>query len=109
MKKLRVHSDTSTDGKLFCSFISLIAASRIPERLKEFNDSGGHRRISKDGLINELDKIRVVIMRGENGRLMNPLTKLQRELPNAFGISEHALQTSVANVEDLCIRKSSEI
>jgi transposase len=92
MKKMRTHTDLTTNGKLFCSFIALIASSQISEKLRLFNEAGGHRRISKHKLICELEKIKVII-HGSTRRLMNPPTKLQRELLVSLGIAEAKLQS----------------
>jgi transposase len=96
MKRVRVHSDAAIGGKLFCAFIALIAASQISEKLRSFNEAGGHRRISKGKLISELEKIKVILRRGGNRRLANPVTKKQRELLSAIGIPETNLKSFVS-------------
>jgi hypothetical protein len=84
MKRLRTHSGDTTDGKMFCAFIALIAISEIAKRtaagMKE-------KPIGKIELMNELEKIKAVYL--SNGRhLMNPVTKTRANHSNstrAFG------------------------
>jgi hypothetical protein len=96
MKRMRTHNDATTGGKLFCAFIALIAASRMTEVIGKVNSIAGHRRMSKEALILELEKIKIVSV--ANGRrIMAPLTKTQRELFAAFGADEEALNSYIAN------------
>ena len=96
MKRLRTHSAETTDGKMFCAFVALIAASGITNKLSGFLKDNS---MSKDALISELEKIRVVIM-PNGGRLTNPLTKTQRTIFETCGISEDEL-ASYINGNDL--------
>ena len=107
---MRCHSSSSIDGKIFCCFIALIAATYMSEKLRIFNDLGGHRRLSKINLIKEFEKIKVIV-RGEKRRLLNPITKLQRELLSGFGIAENELESFAkdAKLNTLYIGKSLEI
>ena len=84
MKRLHTHSSSATDGKMFCSFIALIAAIEMANRLSEFMEK---KSMSKDAVISELEKIRVVAM-SDGRRLMNPLTKTQRTIFEMFGLSQ---------------------
>ena len=83
MKRLRVHSSNAVDGKLFCSFLSLIAAMEISNRLSVFMKE---KALCKGSLISELEKIKVVYM-NDGRRLMNPLTKTQRTIFETCGFS----------------------
>jgi transposase len=87
MKRLHTHSSNTTDGKIFCSFIALIAAIEMTNKLSEFMKK---KSMSKDALISELEKIKVVIM-SDGRRLMNPITKTQRTIFETFGLSEDDL------------------
>jgi hypothetical protein len=55
--------------------------------LREYNEASKHRNVSKHKLILELEKIRVFAASGGK-RLMNPLTKTQRDILTAFKVSE---------------------
>ena len=91
MKRLRTHNSSTTDGKMFCAFIALIAISRMSSLLSEFMKS---KSMSKDGLISELEKIKIVTI--SNGmRLMNPVTKTQRTILEACNLSEENLKAYI--------------
>jgi hypothetical protein len=91
MKRLRTHSDDTTAGKMFCAFIALIATCRVQAAagpvLKRSKQS-----ISKKGLLAEMDKIKIVD--APHGlRLINPATKLQRDILHAAGLTQDDLTT----------------
>jgi hypothetical protein len=91
MKRLRTHTDQTTAGKMFCAFIALIATCHIQAKtgpvLKQSKQS-----ISKKGLLAEMDKIKIVEA-AHNLRLINPATKLQRDILQATGLTENDLTT----------------
>ena len=94
MKRLRTHHDETTDGKLFCAFIALIAASEIQAKvgpaLKKSKQS-----ISKRGVLAEMDKVKVVDA-PSGRRLINPATKTQRQILQALGLTEDGLKSYAA-------------
>jgi transposase len=92
MKRMRTHNTDTTDGKIFCAFIALIALSKISEKVKDLNKKGGRRRLSKERLLAEMEKIKVVTLSGGRN-LMNALTKTQRDMLDAFGIKETDLRS----------------
>ena len=87
MKRLHTHSSSTTDGKMFCSFIALIAAIEMANKLSEFMKK---KSMSKDALVSELEKIKVVVM-SDGKRLMNPITKTQRTIFETFDLSQDDL------------------
>jgi transposase len=96
IKRMRAHTDATVGGKLFCSFIALIVASEMTNCLYEFNSASRQRILSKRGLIAELEKIRIFVT-PDGRRLMNPLTKTQRDLLKAFKANDHDLNTYISN------------
>jgi transposase len=109
MKRMRTHTDATVGGKLFCAFIALIVASEMSNCLNVFNDVNKQRTLSKRSLISELQKIRVIITNGGK-RLMNPLTKMQRTLFEAFKASEADLNMYISNQSKFCMcKKRTEI
>ena len=90
MKRMRTHNDKTTNGKLFCVFIALIAINSIGEKVKDLNDKKGRRRITKQSLIQELEGIKIVSLTGGN-HLMNSLTKDQKDILKVFRITEDEL------------------
>lgn len=91
MRRLKTHNDQTTDGKLFCAFVSLIAVCAINGRMGEYM---AKHSVSKDAIIRELEKVKVITM-VDGRRLMNPLTKRQRQLYGLVGISEEDVQAYV--------------
>jgi transposase len=96
MKRLRTHRQETTDGKLFCAFIALIVTSQIGVSL---GDMMKEKSWSKNDVIKELEKVRVVFSAGKE-RLMNPMTKTQRLIYEVFGLSEDNLKTYVSTSAD---------
>jgi transposase len=91
MKRLRTHNTQTTDGKLFCAFIALIVISQINVKLGTYMKD---QSMSKDSVIAELDKVKVVFASADR-RLMNPLTKTQRTILEAFALSENNIKAYI--------------
>jgi transposase len=92
MKRMRTHSDTTTDGKLFLAFVSLIAVSHMGNKLADFMKE---KSLSKASVISELEKIKAVAIT-ESKRLLNPLTKTQKLLLKPLGLGENDLKAYVS-------------
>jgi transposase len=91
MKRLKTHNDETTDGKLFCSFIALIVTLQIGVKLKNYMKE---HSMSKNSVIKELETIRV--HKSISGkRIMDALTKTQREIYNAFGLTKEDLEAYI--------------
>jgi transposase len=91
MKRLRTHNTHTTDGKLFCAFIALIITSHINAKLGEFMKG---RSMSKDSVIAELEKIKAIFASADR-RLMNPVTKTQRSILEAFRLDENEVKSYI--------------
>jgi hypothetical protein len=94
MKRMRTHNSKTAEGKLFCCFIALIIVSEIGIKLKDLMKKQG---LSKNSVIREMEKIRVVIGTGGK-RLMNPVTKLQRKILEPFGLGEEDVKSYLARL-----------
>jgi transposase len=94
MHRLRTHRDETTDGKVFCAFTSLIAVSQIQAKIGPVLKAS-KQSLSKQGVLAEMDKIKV-IQAPTGRRLMNPATKLQRDILEALDITEQDLKSYVA-------------
>jgi transposase len=81
MKRLRTHNQETMEGKMFCAYLSLIVRMHIANKLSKWMDD---HRFTIERVIRELTKIRTVSSL-KSPRLLNPLTKLQREILEAFG------------------------
>ena len=91
MKRLRTHNPGTTDGKMFCAFIALIAVSSMSRQLSDFMKDYSH---TKNTIISELEKIKIVTM--TNGiRMMNPITKTQRTIFEACNTTEDHLKAYI--------------
>jgi len=91
MKRLRTHSTRTTDGKVFCAFIALIALSQINTKLHGFMKD---RSMSKEAVVAEMEKIKIVFASGGR-RLMNPVTKTQRLILEVFGLGEEDIKAFI--------------
>ena len=91
MHRLRTHRQETTDGKVFCAFVALIARMPIENAL------GGwmcENRMTMERVLREFAKVRCV--QGADGRrLLNPLTKKQREIVELMGFSEDDVRAFV--------------
>ena len=96
MKRMHTHTTATTDGKLFLAFIALIAVSELQVRLKTMMRE---KSWSKDVIIAELEKIKVVST-SDGKRLMNPITKTQRLIFEPFALSEDDLRAYVTATPD---------
>jgi transposase len=84
MKRMRTHNTETTDGKLFCAFIGFIVASEIGIKYGKYIKK---KSLSKESLIREMEKI--TIGKDNTGwRLLNQVTKKQREIMNQIGLTE---------------------
>ena len=93
MRRLRVHSSGVLEGKLFVAFVSLIVVCELSRLLSEFMRV---KSLSKVGLFLELDKIKVVVL-SDGVCLINPLTKTQRDILEACGLTEDDLKNYLKN------------
>ena len=85
MKRLRTHYADTTDGKLFCAFVALIAAMHMQDKLGKLMTENS---LTKDKIVLELEKMQVVQF-GENKRQYAPLSKLQKSIISEFGFTEN--------------------
>lgn len=92
MSRLRTHADETTEGKVFCAFVSLIVALRMQGELEPLM---AKKNLTKKRVIAELEKAKVVTTAGGK-RLMNPLTRLQKDILAPFGLTEDDFKEFVA-------------
>jgi transposase len=79
VKRLRVHRDDATNGKLFLGFISLILMSHIHQVM---TTNKMYKTVSLKELIKQMEKLRVQYISGN--RILFPLTKFQKYIFNIF-------------------------
>jgi transposase len=83
MKRLRMHSSTTVDGKLFVQFIALIYISALR---KEMRKVGLIQRYTVRELLQEMDTLTKVKYSGKYGHIFTEVTKSQREILKALNI-----------------------
>ncbi|MEW5818381.1 MAG: hypothetical protein AB1798_23705 [Spirochaetota bacterium] len=81
-KRLRIHGRKSLEGMLFINFIALILYTFIQRTLKSGTLG---KRYTMNELFYELKKLAMVTL-GENQKILNEVTKKQREIFKAFDI-----------------------
>ena len=89
MRRLHVHSDEAAEGKAFIAFLALIVHSRMQSKLQEYMDTN---KYTFRKILLELDKVKMICAadRPRGCRLLNPPTKLQREILVCLGLSDNS-------------------
>ena len=84
MKRLRMHSSATVDGRLFVQFIALIYMSALR---KEMRQSGLIKRYTARELLQEMDTLTKIKYSGKYGHILTEITKSQREILEGFKIT----------------------
>ena len=86
MRSLHVQRDEVAEGKMFIAFIALIVRSYMQNRLRGYMSD--HKYTFKKILL-ELEKSKVICSAHDpnNGRLLNPPTKTQKDMFDLLGLS----------------------
>ena len=82
LKRLRIHSEKRMRNKMFVAFIALTLVSFIHKVMKE---KGVYRNMTMEKMFITLSKLKKVTVNGQD--ILRPLTKEQRDIFIAFGIS----------------------
>lgn len=80
--RLRVHSDNAMQGKLFVGFVASVIMSNIN---KVMSKAGLYKKYTMKELLQVLTKHRIQEINGET--IMSPISKEQRTIYEAFGLS----------------------
>lgn len=83
MKRLRMHSSATVDGRLFVQFIALIYMSALR---KEMRKSGLIKRYTVRELLQEMETLTKVKYSGKYGHILTQVTKPQREILQGLNI-----------------------
>jgi transposase len=84
LSRLRIHSDSAMDGRIFVAFISLILQSHIHKIMKE---KDLYTKYTKEKLLYEMKKIKKIEFSDEGQNIITEISKNQREIFEAFGIT----------------------
>ena len=92
MKRLRVHSEDATEGKMFIAFLGLILRTYVHNKLKDYLDANSP--FSMPQVFDELRMIKTV--KTKSGMLLhNPVTKKQRTILEQFGLGEENISAAL--------------
>ena len=83
MKRLRMHSSATVDGRLFVQFVALIYMSALREEMRR---SGLIERYTVRELLQEMETLTKVKYSGKYGHILTELTKPQREILQGINI-----------------------
>jgi len=83
MKRLRMHSSATVDGRLFVQFIALIYMSAVR---REMRASGLIGRYTTRELLQEMETLTKVKYSGKYGHILTEVTKSQRDILKSLNI-----------------------
>ncbi len=84
MKRLRIHSSASMDGRLFVQFIALIIMSALRKKMRE---TGLLEKYTVRELLLEMETLTKVRYSGRYGHILTEVTKPQRHILESLGIN----------------------
>ncbi|MEW5920147.1 MAG: transposase [Bacillota bacterium] len=84
MKRLRIHSSASMDGRLFVQFIALILMSALRKKMRE---TGLIEKYTTRELLMEMETLTKVRYSGRYGHILTEVTKPQRHILESLGIN----------------------
>ena len=86
MKRLRIHSSTTMDSRLFIQFIALILISRIRTLAFEAKQNKALRFMTVKDIMEAMECIARITYSGKYGSTISELAPLQRDIIAAFGL-----------------------
>lgn len=81
--RLRTHKQTTTDGKIFVSFIALIIRSWVMQKVCDYKEMNNLTYKKIANILNDI----IVILTNSDVRLLKSLTKQQKEILALFGLN----------------------
>ncbi len=84
MKRLRIHSSASMDGRFFVQFIALILMSALRKKMRE---TGLIEKYTTRELLIEMETLTKVRYSGRYGHILTEVTKPQRHILESLGIN----------------------
>lgn len=98
-KSYRSHNRASLDSKLFVEFVALIIRNRIYTQLKDHAVKEGRKNfLTVPAAIKELEKIEITRQTDHNYRLDHAVTKTQKEILKAFGLTADDIRTQAIEI-----------
>ena len=98
----RTYSENSTRSKIFVEFIALIIRSRIFTLLREavLNSNIKENFMTVPAAMKELDKIESVMLSNERYMLDHAVTKTQKTILSAFGLTENDVREKACEIRN---------
>lgn len=99
----RTHSDENTRSKIFVEFIALIIRSRIFTLLREavLNNNIKDNFMTVPAAMKELEKIESVMTSNKQYMLDHAVTKTQKTILSAFGLTEADVREEAAEIKEI--------
>lgn len=94
MKRLHCHSDETLEGKMFVAFFALILRSCLQNKLRNYMSE---TNLTFSSVLKELRKIKYVYT-NEGKRLLSPITKKQRDILTACGLTSASVHDWLSKV-----------
>ena len=83
MKRLRIHTSSTMDGRLFIQFIALIYLSALRKKMR---DTGLTEKYTVRELLLEMETLTQIRYSGKYGHILTEITKPQRQIMESLGI-----------------------
>jgi hypothetical protein len=90
MKRLRVHSSTNMDSRLFIQFIALILISRIRSIAAKSKQCGKIRFMTVREIMEAMECIVRITYSGRYGSTISEIAPLQQDIIDAFGLQMYS-------------------
>jgi len=92
MKRLRIHTSSTMDGRLFVQFIASIYMSALRKKMR---DAGLTEKYTVRELLLEMETLIQVRYSGKYGHILTEVTKPQRQIMESLGVDpEHGYNSS---------------
>lgn len=94
----RTHITETFEGKSFIEFISLVYKSQMELKLSNYKDEN---KTCVEKILIELSKLKIIKI-NDKFRLLQPITKKQREILKCFSINDDDVSNFVAKLNSVC-------
>ncbi len=96
-EKMRVHTDASVKSKVFITFLAMIIRNEIFQKAEELRKIS-RKEYTVPAIINELENVEVTRSGSKKYKRMYALTKKQKKMLSAFGLSEKDIDQMAASL-----------
>ena len=96
-EKMRVHTDASVKSKVFITFLAMIIRNEIFQKAEELRKIS-RKEYTVPAIINELENVEVTRSGSKKYMRMYALTKKQKKMLSAFGLSEKDIDQMAASL-----------